>query len=51
MLRAGYAKAWGLDEMPTESEMDPLGDRFAGARSLVAWYCWRAADSADTGRS
>ncbi len=49
-VRNGYAIAWGLDGHPTEGEMVGLGERFAGARSLVAWYCWRAADSAG-GRS
>lgn len=50
-VRAGYARAWGLDEMPTEAAMAALGEPFTGARSLVAWYCWRAADSGETGRS
>ena len=50
-VRAGYGKAWGLDEMPKEQDMERLGERFAGARSLVAWYCWRAAESGETGRS
>lgn len=50
-VRAGYMKAWGLDQQPKESEMPALGERFAGARSLVAWYCWRSADSSDGGRS
>ncbi len=49
-VRNGYAIAWGLDEHPTEREMAGLGDRFSGGRSLVAWYCWRAADTAG-GRS
>jgi 3-methyladenine DNA glycosylase/8-oxoguanine DNA glycosylase len=44
-VRAGYARAWGLDEHPSERDMADLGVRFAGARSLVAWYCWRAADT------
>ena len=50
-VRAGYGKAWGLPEMPKEKEMDALGLPFEGARSLVAWYCWRAADSNESGRS
>jgi len=50
-VRAGYGKAWGLTEMPKEVEMPTLGAPFAGARSLVAWYCWRATDSAETGRT
>ena len=49
-VRAGYGKAWGV-EMPKEKAMEALGEPFLGARSLVAWYCWRAADSGETGRS
>jgi len=44
-VRNGYSKAWSLPAMPSEKELEPLGDRFAGGRSLVAWYCWRAADT------
>ena len=50
-VRAGYAKAWGLGAHPTEAELLELGTPFEGGRSIVAWYCWRAADSAETGRS
>lgn len=50
-VQAGYARAWGLPEHPKERDMEALGAPFAGARSLVAWYCWRAVDSADGGRS
>ena len=50
-VRAGYARAWGLDAHPTERELAELGAPFTGARSLVAWYCWRAADSNESGRS
>jgi 3-methyladenine DNA glycosylase/8-oxoguanine DNA glycosylase len=44
-VRSGYARAWGLDEMPSAVELETLGDPFIGARSLVAWYCWRAVDN------
>ena len=53
-VRAGYGRAFGHDAAPGEKEMGPLGDRFAGARSLVAWYCWRAVEDrglAAAGRS
>lgn len=50
-VRAGYGRAWGLDEMPSEREMPELGERFAGARSLVAWYCWRVLDAPDSART
>jgi 3-methyladenine DNA glycosylase/8-oxoguanine DNA glycosylase len=45
-VRAGYARAWGLDDLPTPAVLDRLGEPFRPHRSLVAWYCWRAADEA-----
>jgi DNA-3-methyladenine glycosylase II len=35
--------AWGIP-MPTARELNPLGDPFRPYRSVVAWYCWRAAE-------
>lgn len=43
-VRAGYAAAWGLVEPPSPKELTALGERFRPYRSVVAWYCWRAAD-------
>jgi 3-methyladenine DNA glycosylase/8-oxoguanine DNA glycosylase len=43
-VRAGYAAAWGLAAMPSPRELEALGERFRPHRSLVAWYCWRAAE-------
>jgi DNA-3-methyladenine glycosylase II len=42
-VRRGYGLAWGVP-MPTPRELQPLGDRFQPYRSVVAWYCWRAAE-------
>jgi DNA-3-methyladenine glycosylase II len=42
-VRRGYGLAWGVP-MPTEKELGPLGDRYRPYRSVVAWYCWRAAE-------
>lgn len=50
-VRAGFARAWGLPALPTEAELAGHGEVFAGARSIVAWYCWRAVESSETGRS
>jgi len=52
-VRNGYSIAWDLGRHPTEREIAPMADRFAGSRSLVAWYCWRAADTVNqqSGRS
>jgi DNA-3-methyladenine glycosylase II len=43
-VRAGFGLAFGHDEMPSPKELELLGDRFRPYRSVVAWYCWRAAD-------
>ncbi len=42
-VRRGYGLAW---ELPTPSarELDPLGDPYRPYRSVLAWYCWRAAE-------
>ena len=44
-VRIGFAKAWGLGERPTPGELEVLGDPYRPDRSVVAWYCWRAADT------
>lgn len=43
-VRAGFARAWGLPEIPGPAELATRGRPFRPYRSLVAWYCWRAAD-------
>lgn len=43
-VRAGFARAWSLDEVPSPKDLEELGEPFRPFRSLVAWYCWRAAD-------
>jgi len=43
-VRAGFAAAWELDSVPSPKELEELGAPFRPYRSLVAWYCWRAAD-------
>jgi len=42
-VRKGFGLAWGIP-MPTAKELDPLGDPYRPYRSVVAWYCWRAAE-------
>ncbi|MGI8664258.1 MAG: DNA-3-methyladenine glycosylase family protein [Acidimicrobiales bacterium] len=44
-VRAGWAKAHGLAALPSPKELDPLGDPFRPFRTVVAWYCWRAAST------
>jgi len=42
-IRRGYGLAWKIP-MPTARELEPLGDRFRPYRTVLAWYCWRAAE-------
>jgi len=41
-VRAGYARILGLEEVPAEKELLPLGEPYRPWRSAAAWYCWRA---------
>jgi DNA-3-methyladenine glycosylase II len=43
-VRAGFARAWGLPDVPTSKELTVLGEPFRPFRSLVAWYCWQEVD-------
>ena len=42
-VRKGFGLAWGIPT-PTAKELEPLGDPYRPCRSVVAWYCWRAAE-------
>jgi DNA-3-methyladenine glycosylase II len=42
-VRRGYGLAWGIPT-PTAKELDVLGEPYHPYRSVVAWYCWRAAE-------
>ncbi len=44
-VRSGFGTMFGLKQMPTPKQLQPEGDRFMPYRSLVAWWCWRAADT------
>jgi DNA-3-methyladenine glycosylase II len=41
-VRKGFAVAWGIPT-PTPKVLDGLGEPYHPYRSIVAWYCWRAA--------
>ena len=43
-VRVGFARAWGLPEVPTPKALAAHGDPYRPYRSVVAWYCWRAVD-------
>jgi DNA-3-methyladenine glycosylase II len=45
-VRAGYGVSHGLAEPPTAAQLEPLGEAFRPYRSVAAWYCWRALESA-----
>jgi DNA-3-methyladenine glycosylase II len=42
-VRSGYGLAWTM-ETPTARELEPLGEPFRPYRTVLAWYCWRAAE-------
>jgi DNA-3-methyladenine glycosylase II len=42
-VRQGYGLAWKIP-MPTARELEPLGEAFRPYRTVLAWYCWRAAE-------
>ena len=42
-VRRGYGLAWHIPT-PTPRELQRLGDPYRPYRSVVAWYCWRAAE-------
>jgi len=44
-VRRGYGLAWRLPTTPTAKELDPLGEQFRPYRSVVARYCWAAAET------
>jgi DNA-3-methyladenine glycosylase II len=41
-VRRGWDNLHGNSEPIKPKELDLQGDQFAGMRSVVAWYCWRA---------
>jgi DNA-3-methyladenine glycosylase II len=41
-VRKGYGLAWGIPA-PGIKQLDALGEPYHPYRSIVAWYCWRAA--------
>jgi DNA-3-methyladenine glycosylase II len=42
-VRKGFGLAWVIPT-PTAKQLEPLGDPYRPYRSVVAWYCWRAAE-------
>ena len=48
-VRNGYARLYGLADVPPARELVQFGDRFRPYRTVAAWYCWRAADTVTPG--
>lgn len=44
-VRAGWAKAYGLADLPDPKALQAEGERFRPYRTYAAWYCWRATES------
>jgi DNA-3-methyladenine glycosylase II len=45
-VRAGFGRMYGWPVAPSPKQLAVEGDRFEPYRSLVACWCWRAADTA-----
>lgn len=43
-VRKGFGLAWGIPT-PTPKQLEPMGDPYRPYRSVLAWYCWRAAET------
>ena len=48
-VRAGYAAAYRLKEMPKPKELAAYGEAFRPYRSVAAWYMWQAIHMARAG--
>jgi DNA-3-methyladenine glycosylase II len=44
-VRKGYARAYGLSDLPAPKVLMQLGERFRPYRTIAAWYCWRVVDT------
>jgi DNA-3-methyladenine glycosylase II len=42
-VRVGYGLAWKIPT-PAARDLEPLGDPYKPYRTVLAWYCWRAAE-------
>ena len=43
-VRYGWALAHGMDETPSQKEIEPAAEPYRPWRSAVAWYCYRAVE-------
>jgi DNA-3-methyladenine glycosylase II len=42
-VRHGYGLAWNVPT-PSAHELEPLGEPYRPYRTVLTWYCWRAAE-------
>jgi DNA-3-methyladenine glycosylase II len=47
-VRRGWEKIHGLKSEIDPKKLDPIGEKFDGYQSIVAWYCWRALEKEPT---
>lgn len=40
-LRAAVRKAYGLEALPTPSELEAMGEKWRPYRTIASWYLWR----------
>jgi DNA-3-methyladenine glycosylase II len=50
-VRKGYARAFGLEEIPLPKQLELFGEAFRPFRTVAAWYCWRAVETITPGTS
>jgi len=43
-VRKGFARIYGLGDLPSPKELLAHGEKWRPYRSIAAWYCWRAAE-------
>jgi DNA-3-methyladenine glycosylase II len=48
-VRAGFARLYGVDPVPTPKQLAALGEPFRPYRSLVAVWCWDTVDTKTPG--
>ena len=46
-IRKGFARVYGLEQLPTPSELIDYGDLWRPYRSVASWYLWRALEMED----
>jgi DNA-3-methyladenine glycosylase II len=46
-VRCGFARVYGLTELPTPKELLAHGERWRPYRSVASWYLWRALELRD----